>query len=223
MNADSWVVVFGVVMVGFAATLTIPQWAKIRRTGSVEGVSFAATSNSIISASAWIVYCFSAHDYWMLIASSAPLPAVIATWRILRRNGATREGMTTTWIWLGVVIVAIAIYPWVSLPLSFLLVFSIAWFVAPAASLAWRSRDVSGISAVTWSLMLIEASMWLLYSLVSGLTAVAISAVVAIVGELAVLARLTRRRLPECGVCGPLGRCRCAVPQGTTPRAQAGG
>ena len=209
MNTYSWVTVFGIVMVGFAATLSVPQWAKIRRTGSVEGVSFAASSNSIISASAWIVYCLAAHDYWMLIASSAPLPATIATWRILRRNNASRSGMTSTWIWLGVVVGSIAIYPWISLPLSFLLVFSIAWFVAPAATLAWRSRDVSGISAVTWSLMLIEATMWLLYSLVSGLTAVAISAIVAIVGELAVLARLARRNLPECGVCGPLGGCRC--------------
>ena len=55
MSTDVLRVVFGTAMVVLASLYALPQWRRVRRTGSVEGVSLAATSNAFISCTAWVI------------------------------------------------------------------------------------------------------------------------------------------------------------------------
>jgi len=190
MSPETLRVVFGVVMVGLAALYALPQWLKVRRTGSVEGVSLAATSNAFISCVAWVAYGAVLGDVAVLLTCLAALPSLGATTWILVKNHASREGMTTTWVWTAALIAAALVAPWTQAPIEVLLGASIAWYVAPAAWMAWTSVDVTGIAPGAWFVLLADAVVWLLYSLLTGINAGILYAVIAGTGALLVLARL---------------------------------
>jgi hypothetical protein len=76
--------------------------------------------------------------------------------------------------------------------------------------MAWTSADVTGISAGAWLVLLADAVLWLLYSLLTGIVTGVLYAVFAGGGALVVLARLAWRWGPDCGVCAPLAVCTCA-------------
>jgi uncharacterized protein with PQ loop repeat len=193
MSSDALRLVFGVVMVGLAALYALPQWLRVRRTGSVEGVSVAATSNALLSCVAWVVYGAALGDLAVLLTCLAALPSLGATTWILMKNHASREGMTTTWVWTAALVAAGAVAPWTQVPIEALLGLSIAWYVAPAAWMAWTSIDVTGIAAGAWLVLLTDAVVWLLYSLLTGIPAGILYALIAGAGALAVLARLVWR------------------------------
>jgi uncharacterized protein with PQ loop repeat len=190
MSSDALRAVFGVVMVGLAALYALPQWLRVRRTGSVEGVSLAATSNAFISCVAWVAYGAVLGDPAVLLTCLAALPSLGATTWILVKSHASREGMTTTWVWTGALVVGALVAPWTQAPLEVLLGASIAWYVAPAAWMAWTSVDVTGIAPGAWLVLLADAVVWLLYSLLAGIGAGMLYAVIACTGALLVLARL---------------------------------
>lgn len=212
MSSDDLRLAFGLAIVLLAAFYSLPQWLRVRRTGSVEGVSLAATSNALISCTAWVFYAGAIGDIWVLLTCVAALPSLAATTWILVRRNATREGMVTTWSWTTALAFAGALAPWFSAPIEVLLGLSIAWYVAPAAWLAWRSADVSGIAPGAWLVLLCDALGWLMYSVLTGMHAATLYAVIAGTGALAVLARLAWRWGPDCGACGPFGSCSCAAP-----------
>ena len=190
MSSETLRVAFGVVMVGLAALYALPQWLKVRRTGSVEGVSLAATSNAFISCVAWVAYGAVLGDLAVLLTCLAALPSLGATTWILVKNHASREGMVTTWVWTGALVVGALVAPWTQVPIEVLLGASIAWYVAPAAWMAWTSVDVTGIAPGAWFVLLADAVVWLLYSLLTGINAGILYAVIAGTGALLVLARL---------------------------------
>ena len=193
MSPETLRVVFGVVMVGLVALYALPQWLKVRRTGSVEGVSLAATSNAFISCVAWVAYGAALGDLAVLLTCLAALPSLGATTWILVKNHASREGMVTTWVWTGALVAAALVAPWTQAPIEVLLGASIAWYVAPAAWMAWTSVDVTGIAPGAWFVLLADAVVWLLYSLLTGINAGILYAVIAGTGALLVLARLVWR------------------------------
>jgi uncharacterized protein with PQ loop repeat len=193
MSSETLRVVFGVVMVALAALYALPQWLKVRRTGSVEGVSLAATSNAFISCVAWVVYGAALGDLAVLLTCLAALPSLGATTWILVKNHASREGMVTTWVWTAALVAAALVAPWTQVPIEALLGASIAWYVAPAAWMAWTSVDVTGIAPGAWFVLLADAVVWLLYSLLTGINAGILYAVIAGAGALLVLARLVWR------------------------------
>ena len=193
MGTDTLRVVFGVVMVSLAALYALPQWLKVRRTGSVEGVSLAATSNAFISCAAWVLFGGVLGDVWVLLTCLAALPSLGATTWILVRNHASRAGMWTTWVWTAALVVGAVVYPWSEAPINVLLGASILWYVGPAAVMAWTSSDVTGIAPGAWFVLLADAVVWMLYSLLAHVPAGILYAVIAGTGALAVLARLVWR------------------------------
>jgi len=193
VGTDTLRVVFGVVMVTLAALYALPQWLKVRRTGSVEGVSLAATSNAFISCAAWVLFGIVLGDVWVLLTCLAALPSLGATTWILVRNHASRSGMWTTWAWTAALVVAAVVYPWSEAPINVLLGASILWYVGPAAVMAWTSADVTGIAPGAWFVLLADAVIWMLYSLLAHVPAGILYAVIAGTGALVVLARLVWR------------------------------
>jgi uncharacterized protein with PQ loop repeat len=210
VSTEALRIVFGIAMVVLASLYALPQWLRVRRTGSVEGVSLAATSNAFISCTAWVIYAVVLGDVWVLLTCLAALPSLGATTWILVRNHASRGGMATTWIWTAALVAGGVMAPWTTMPIDLLLGASILWYVAPAAVMAWTSADVTGISAGAWIVLLADAVLWLLYSLLAGIFTGILYAVFAGGGALVVLARLAWRWGPDCGVCPPLAACTCA-------------
>ena len=190
MSTDTLRVVFGVVMVTLAALYALPQWLRVRRTGSVEGVSLAATSNAFISCAAWVLFGVVLGDVWVLLTCLAALPSLGATTWILVRNHASRAGMWTTWAWTAALVAGAVAYPWSEAPINVLLGASILWYVGPAAVMAWTSADVTGIAPGAWFVLLADAVVWMLYSLLAHVPAGILYAVIAGTGALTVLARL---------------------------------
>ena len=193
MSTDALRLVFGIVMVTLAALYSLPQWLRVRRTGSVEGVSLAATSNAFISCAAWVLFGVVLGDIWVLLTCLAALPSLGATTWILVRNHASRAGMWTTWVWTAALVVGAVVYPWSEAPINVLLGASILWYVGPAAVMAWTSADVTGIAPGAWFVLLADAVIWMLYSLLAHVPAGILYAVIAGIGALAVLARLVWR------------------------------
>ena len=74
MPADLVPTLVGLCAVFLAVALSVPQLAKIARTGAVGGVSVAATANSTISFGAWTVYAVAVDDGWLLASSAVGLP-----------------------------------------------------------------------------------------------------------------------------------------------------
>ena len=214
MSTDTLRIVVGVVMVALAALYSLPQWLRVRRTGSVEGVSLAATSNAFISCTAWVLFGIVLGDPWVLLTCLAALPSLGATTWILVRNHASRAGLWTTWAWTAALAVGALAYPWTEVPVTVLLGASILWYVGPAAVMAWTSADVTGIAAGAWYVLLADAAVWMAYSLLAQVPAGILYAVIAGSGALAVLARLAWRWGPECGACAPLARCTCVTVSG---------
>jgi len=209
VSTDVLRIVFGTAMVVLASLYALPQWLRVRRTGSVEGVSLAATSNAFISCTAWVIYAVVLGDVWVLLTCIAALPSLGATTWILARNHASRDGMATTWVWTAILVIAGAAAHWTTTPIDLLLGAAILWYVAPAGIMAWTNADVSGISAGAWLVLLSDAVLWLLYSLLAGIVTGILYAVFAGGGALVVLARLAWRWGPSCGVCAPLAACTC--------------
>lgn len=211
MQHDTLVVVFGVLTTVLALGYGVPQWLKVRRTGSVAGVSVPSISCALVSAFAWVAYGVWLQDVWVVLTSGAAIPGLTAALVALLRSHASRDGLWMTWAWIATIVAAAALVPVTDAPITLVLGGSILWYVAPAAWKAWSSADVSGVSSGAWVLLLVESAVCTVYGLLADVPAYLVYAAIAAVGSVLVLARLAWRSGPECGTCPPLRRCGCAV------------
>lgn len=201
--------VTGLATAGLAFAFGFPQFFRVRRTGSAEGVSLASVTNSLVSTTAWLLYGFSLQDVWVITTSLVGLPAIIATIHVVRRAKDDHTGM-----WMPVVYTAllaatallIPVAPWL---FPAVLGCSILWFVTPAALTAWRSADISGLATGTWWLLVVDGLVAGAYGMLANVGAYLVYAAIALVGSLVVLARLHWPWEPACGECAPVPGCTC--------------
>ena len=210
MQHDTLVVVFGVLTTLLAVGYGVPQWLKVRRTGSVAGVSVPSISCALVSAVAWVLYGVWLQDIWVVLTSGAAIPGLTAALVVLLRSHASRDGLWMTWAWIGTITAAAAVVPWSEAPITLVLGCSILWYVAPAMWTAWTSADVSGVSRSAWILLLVESAVCTAYGVLADVPAYLVYAAIASVGAISVLVRLA---LPaqDCGACPPLRPCSCPV------------
>jgi uncharacterized protein with PQ loop repeat len=146
--------------------MAFPQARRLFRTGRVEGVSAGWVGISLALNGWWLAYGLAA-GVWALVPVSALSILLYATIAVLyvRSTG-----------WTSLRPMALAALALGSLPLPFLV--AGGWPVAgavvglcyglqllPAVTVAYRSLDLSGISAGTWILALVESALWLAYGL----------------------------------------------------------
>lgn len=186
-----------------------PQFFRVRRTGSAEGVSLASVTNSLVSTTAWLLYGLHLRDVWVITTSIVGLPALIATVHVLRRVQADRTGMWVPLAYAGLLTATALATPVAPALFPTVLGCSIVWFVAPAAITAWRSADVSGVANGTWWLLVGDGLVCGTYGLLAGVTAYVVYGAIALVGSSAMLARLHWPWEPDCGECAPLPGCSC--------------
>lgn len=210
MQHDTLVVVFGVLTTLLAVGYGVPQWLKVRRTGSVAGVSVPSISCALVSAVAWVLYGVWLQDIWVVLTSGAAIPGLTAALVVLLRSHASRDGLWMTWAWVLTILAAAAAVPVSTAPITLVLGCSILWYVAPAMWTAWTSADVSGVSRSAWVLLLVESAVCTAYGVLADVPAYLVYAGIASIGAASVLVRLALPS-PECGTCPPLRSCTCRV------------
>lgn len=209
MSPDLLTALVGAITTALALAFGVPQWWRVRRTGSVAGVSLPSITNTLVSTTAWLIYGLHLRDVWVTAMSLAGLPALIATFVVVLRAGGSRDGMWIPVAWASLLATTAALTPWVPAAFPTVLGFSVAWYVTPAAITAWRSPDVSGIAAGTWWLLVLDGLLAGAYGVLADVPASIVYAGVATLGALVVLARVLWRWAPECGECAPLAGCTC--------------
>jgi uncharacterized protein with PQ loop repeat len=207
-SPDLLVTVVGALTTALALAFGVPQWLRIRRTGSVAGVSLPSITNTIVSTTAWLFYGLHLRDVWVTATSVAGLPALIATFVVVVRHGGSRSGMWIPVTWAALLASAAALLPWAPAVFPTILGASVLWYVTPAAITAWRSADVSGIASGTWLLLMLDGGFAGAYGVLADVPASVVYAVVASLGALVILTRIWWRWAPACGECAV----RCACP-----------
>lgn len=206
---DLLVAVFGALTASLALAFGVPQFLRIRRTGSVAGVSLPSITNTLVSTTAWLLYGLQLRDVWVTLTSFAGLPALAATFVLVLRRGGSRTGMWIPVAWAALLTLAAVLAPWLPSAFPAILGCSVLWYVTPAAVTAWRSADISGLAPGTWWLLAVDGGVGGAYGVAAGVTAYLVYASMALTGALVVLARVWWRWVPECGACAPLGGCTC--------------
>jgi len=164
MNLVLDVIVVAATVLG--SGMAFPQAHRLFRTRRVDGVSAGWVGVSLALNGWWLAYGLAA-GVWALVPVSALsllLYASIAVLYVHTSGWASLRTMTVG----GLVLAAV--------PLPFLVVGG--WTVAgavvgvsyglqllPAVVTAFRAPDLTGVSAGTWILALVESSLWLVYGL----------------------------------------------------------
>ena len=186
----STVDLLGLLSVILAAWFALPQLLRLRRTGSAAGVSSDSLANSLISLVGWTAYGIGHAKPWVIIASAVGIPATAATLILAMRLG-NRLSLTVPGIWASMLVLTAIVDRVLGLALiDVVLGCSILWYVAPAATTAWRATDVSGLAAQTWVVLALEASVFGIYGLGAHVFADQVYAVTSISGAALVLARI---------------------------------
>lgn len=211
MSNDLLVIVTGAATAALAMAFGLPQFFRVRRTGSVAGVSLPSVTNTVVSTTAWLIYGVHLHDFWVVLTAAVGLPSLVATFVAVVRRSDERAGMWLPLLWAALLAVTAALTPWLAALFPAVLGASALWYVTPAAVTAWRSADVSGIAAGTWLLLAVDGVVAGAYGAIAGVTAYLVYCGVALAGASLVLARVYWRWAPECGECAPLTGCTCAA------------
>jgi uncharacterized protein with PQ loop repeat len=211
MSNDLLVILTGAATAALAVAFGLPQFFRVRRTGSLAGVSLPSVTNTLVSTTAWLFYGLHLQDFWVTLTSVVGLPSLIATFVAIIRRSDDRSGMWLPFGWAGLLAGTAAATPWFPLLFPALLGGSALWYVTPAAVTAWRSADVSGIASGTWLLLAVDGLVAGAYGAAAGVPAYLVYACIALLGALTVLARVYWRWAPECGECAPITGCTCAA------------
>lgn len=183
--------------IGIAGTLlafayTVPQLSKLMRGSSAAGISVAALANSTISGIAWTVFGIVEGDVWVALPAFVALPATAGALVLAWRSGGARTRMWLPVAWAAVILTATALVPVLGhLPITAVLGCSVALLITPAAVTAWRSHDVSGIAAATWAMLIVDALVCGAYGVLAGVDANVLYAIVATIGSVAILTRIS--------------------------------
>jgi uncharacterized protein with PQ loop repeat len=201
--------VTGLATAVLAFSFGFPQWFRVRRTGSVSGVSLASITNSLISDVAWMLYGFHLRDVWVITTSLVALPSVVAVFYVVYRSGQQREGMWVPLAYAGILAGTAMLVPVAPALFAAVIGASVLWFVVPSAVAAWSSADVSGLATATWWLLIVDGLVAGAYGMLAHVGGYLVYATIAVIGSGLVLARLHWPWVPECGECAPLVGCSC--------------
>lgn len=166
----------------------VGTWPQLRRitAGEVEGVSMTSALLGLCTELAWVGYATSA-EMWSAVPEAALMAAAnalvgLGLWRI-----GVRAAVAPVVAWAAIIVGTGVIGG--TAALAILLAVAYAVQLAPAVWCAFRTCRPSGIAAVTWALVLVEAVLWGCYGLSHGDPALTWFGVLGTAGAAAILLR----------------------------------
>ena len=187
--------VFVIVATVLAWTTLVPQILKLARTGDPKGVSATWPYIGLVTNGAWTAYLWS-QGLWAAMPSTAGMVFFYLLVIHYLRKAAVPLGRPLA---RGVVVAGLfaaiaSSLGWTALGL--VLGWSYIVQISPAVWSTYRSRNPTGISVGSWSLITIESGLWLVYGwLLSDLPIVVFGSTgLAAGGAIVVRAALTQRR-----------------------------
>ena len=147
-----------------AACLAVPQFlpqlARVRRSGTMTGVSWSWAALTSVNNAAWLAY-FVLSGFW-----TALVPAISATLLsgqlavvLARRSGGMPKGpMVLVSAWAVVLLSAAAAFGRTGLGSALAVAFALQ--VTPSVWTVYRSIDTAGVSRGTWLLIFGELFCW---------------------------------------------------------------
>ena len=183
----------------------VPQLVRLRRARDPRGVSLDAAATSSVVSAAWAAYGARTGQPAVALASGASaLTFALVALSAVRFGRRARE-LRAAPAWLAVLAAAAAARG--ARGLGLLLPASVLVANGPQLRVAWRERDLSGLSLGTWLLSVAEAAVWGTYGLVAGDRAILVYGFLHLVtsgGIVALrLAKARRRRRPSGAATGP--------------------
>ena len=138
----------------------LPQLARVRRAGTMAGVSWSWAALTSVNNAAWLAY-FALSGFW-----TALVPAISATvlsgWLAVvlarRGGGMPKRPMVLASVWAVVLLTAAAAFGRTGLGSALAVAFLLQ--VTPSVWTVYRSRDTAGVSRVTWLLIFGELLCW---------------------------------------------------------------
>jgi uncharacterized protein with PQ loop repeat len=151
-----------VVATVFAVPQFLPQIARVWRTGDTAGVSWAWAALTSISNGGWIGY-FALSGYWTALVPAIAATVLAGTLAVLlaRRLEVRPRSVAAVAGWAVVLVLAWTVTGRAGLGTALTAAFVLQ--VTPSVWTAYRTRRPSGISRVTWLLILAELFCWGVY------------------------------------------------------------
>lgn len=167
----------------------IPQIRKLIRTGNAAGVSGTWPAIGLVSNAGWTAYLVSQHLWAAVPATSVMVFFYVVVIRTMHRAGVPMAGAAIRGMYsIGVLALTYLFGSWAALGL--VLGWAYAPQLAPAVWAAYRTRDPSGVSSGTWTLIGIEAALWVVYGVLLADVPVVIFGAVGVVASLLILVRV---------------------------------
>lgn len=168
----------------------LPQLARVRRTGTMAGVSWSWAALTSANNAAWLAY-FALSGFW-----TALVPAISATvlsgWLavvLARHGGVPRRPLLLTSVWALVLLVAGLVFGRAGLGSALAVAFLLQ--VTPSVWTVYRSRDTAGVSRGTWLLIFGELFCWGVFGIHEADPRLIVLGITGVVASLLVLARVS--------------------------------
>jgi uncharacterized protein with PQ loop repeat len=188
----------------------LPQILKVRRTGDTTGVSWPWAMLTSVNNAAWFAY-FVLSGFWSALpaASAAVLQAGLLAVLLARRGQRSRWATLAIAAWSAALIAVGAVAGRAGL--GTLLIAAFAGQVAPSIWAAYRTAHPTGISRLTWLLILGELACWAAYGADKSDPRLIILGCTGVLASLLMLARTLTPPAPSAGSAP-------AVPPAPSPR-----
>lgn len=165
----------------------LPQLNRLLRTRDAHGVSLDSAATSSIVSFGWAAYGILTDQLPVTLATGSSGVVFASITVLALRFGRRASEFRAAPAWLVVLVVAAAVAG--DGGLGVLLPVSVLVANVPQLVVAFREVDLSGLSISTWLLSMADGTVWLLYALATGDTAILVFGVLQLTTSGAIVAR----------------------------------
>jgi uncharacterized protein with PQ loop repeat len=178
-----------------AAVLAVPQFlpqlARVRRAGTMAGVSWSWAALTSVNNAAWLGY-FALSGFWTALVpaiSATVLSGLLAVEVARRGSGMPKRPMVLTSVWAVVLLTAGVAFGRAGLGSALAVAFLLQ--VTPSVWTVYRSRDTAGVSRGTWLLIFGELLCWGVFGIHEADPRLIVLGATGVIASLLVLARVS--------------------------------
>ena len=178
-----------------AAVLAVPQFlpqlARVRRSGTIAGVSWSWAALTSVNNAAWLAY-FALSGFWTALVpaiSATVLSGLLAVELARRGGGMPKRPMALASVWAVVLLTAAAAFGRTGLGSALAVAFLLQ--VTPSVWTVYRSPDTAGVARGTWLLVFGELLCWGVFGIHKADPRLIVLGATGVVASLLVLARVS--------------------------------